>query len=218
MSIQAIIDRAQSIEIDRKRIASQSVSRSQRVKVAERASAQPWRLTVTAPAYLIYNEARGIIETIMYTDRVREFEINLAHNPGQSYITAYQGDLNNTQLSGLTITNFTTSTMTIGGLPPLGGSITSSTVVFRSGDFIQPVNSRYPYTAVNTVLRGADSTVDILTNRPCITSENTSTTGPVLIGNSVTFRMVVVSLPTHEITPYNLVQFKNPFQLIERII
>lgn len=214
MSIQTIIDRAQSIEIDRKRIASQSVSRSQRVKIAERASAQPWRLTVTPPAYLVYDQARGIIESIMYTDRVREFEINLAHNPGQSYITAYQGDLNNTQLSALTITNFTTSTMTIGGLP----SIDANAVVFKSGDFIQPVNSRYPYTAVNTVLRGAGSTLEVLTNRPVITSENTTTTGPVLIGNSVTFRMVVMTLPTHEITPYNLVQFKNPFQLVERII
>ena len=210
MSIQTIIDRAQTIEVDRRKIAAQTISRSQRIKTAERAASQPWRLKVTPPAAIRYSEARKIIEDIQTTDRVQEVEINLANNPRLNYLTEYQGDLTTAARANLTITNFTSTTMTIAGLP----TTASTTVIFRPGDFVQPHLSRYPYTVTETVYRGTGTSVTATVNRPIITSENTTTTGPVLIGTSVTFRMVVLTLPTYQMVPYDRVQWTGPFDLV----
>jgi 3-methyladenine DNA glycosylase Mpg len=64
MSLQTIIDKAQQIEIDRRRIVAQTMSRSQRIKVSERNSAQPWRFTVTPPGSMVWSTNRGVIELI----------------------------------------------------------------------------------------------------------------------------------------------------------
>lgn len=214
MSIQTIIDKAATIEFDRRKIASQSISRSQRIKVAERYAAQPLQITVTPPAYLQYSTNRGVIEAIQTTDRTTEIQINLANNPKMDYLTEYQGKLTSVQLSALTITNFTSTSVTIGGLP--GGS--TSTVVFAAGDFIQPEGSRYPYIITNTVTRGAGTVVTATVHRALITSEGINTNGPINVGNSCTFRMVVTQLPTYRLIPYDLLEFKEDFVLVEKII
>jgi hypothetical protein len=215
MSIQTIIDKAATIEFDRRKIASQSISRSQRIKVAERYAAQPLQITVTPPAYLKYSTNRGVIEAIQTTDRTTEIQINLANNPKMDYLTEYQGKLTSGQLSALTITNFTATSVTIGGLP---GGVSTTTVVFSPGDFIQPQGSRYPYIITNTVTRGAGNAVTATVHRALITSEGINTNGPINIGNSCTFRMVVTQLPTYRLVPYDLLEFKEDFVLVEKII
>jgi hypothetical protein len=218
MSIQTIIDRASAIEFDRRKIASQSVSRSQRIKTAERNSAQPLKLTVTPPGILKYSTNRGVIEAIQTTDRVTEIQISLSNNTKLRYLTALQGELTYAQVSAMTITNFTLTSVTLGGLPPIAGAVTSSTVIFKSGDYIQPAGSRYPYIISNTVLRGTNSVVTATVHRNLITSEATTVTGAILVGNTCTFRMIVNSLPTYQIVPYDMVKFTGDFTLVEKII
>ncbi len=328
MTLQYIVDRAESIEFDRRQIASQTISRSQRIKTAARVSAQPWRWIVTPPGNISWDASRGIIELIDKNDRITETEINLNHI---NFITRYQGDLNSTQLAALTIDSTTTSTMTIDTLPSIGdvissrsiyilarsfepatsvtynralsttradflisnsdfdanfynfmvgdtlstttylvsnqtissitrnyitlagvgytrvilsqnpdasssaaittsGSdvlihttssqvVTTSTVIFKAGDFIQPANSRYPYTVVNDVLRGSGSSVTLNLNRSIITSENVTLTDQTLkVGNSCSWRMVVVGLPTYKIVGRNRLEYQGTFELIEKII
>jgi hypothetical protein len=224
MSIQTIVDRAQAIEFDRRAIVAQSVSRSQRVKTAERNSGQPLQMTVTPPGMLRYSTSRGIIEDIMTTDRVTEVKINLANNTKLKYLTALQGDLNYSQVSAMTITNFTSTSITLGGLPAIGAAITTSTVVasdtviFKPGDYIQPAGSRYPYIITNTVLRGTNSVVTATTHRNLITSEATTLTGAILVGNTCTFQMIVLTLPTYKLVSNDRVQFTGDFTLVEKII
>jgi hypothetical protein len=214
MSIQTIIDRASSIAFDRRRISAQSISRSQRIKTSERAAAQPMQLTVTPPAMMRYSQSRQIIEAIQTNDKVIETQINLANNPKLSYLTDYQGRLTSGQLSALTITNFTVTSVTIGGLP----SVSAGTVIFSPGDFIQPTNSRYPYIVTNTVTRGTNTVVTATVHRPAITSEGISLTTPLRIGNSCTFQLIVATLPTYRIVPYDLMEWRDDFVLIEKII
>jgi len=214
MSIQTIIDRASAIEFDRRKIASQSVSRSQRIKTAERNSAQPLKLTVTPPGILKYSTNRGVIEAIQTTDRVTEVQISLSNNTKLRYLTALQGELTYAQVSAMTITNFTLTSVTLGGLP----SVSTSTVIFKPGDYIQPAGSRYPYIITNTVLRGTNAVVTATVHRNLITSEATTVTGAILVGNTCTFRMVVNSLPTYQIVPYDMVKFTGDFTLVEKII
>jgi hypothetical protein len=96
--------------------------------------------------------------------------------------------------------------------------VTTATQVFVPGDFIQPTNSRYPYIVTNTVTRGSGSTTTATVHRPAITSEAISLTTPLRIGNSCTFQLIVATLPTYRIVPYDLMEWRDDFVLIEKII
>ena len=224
MSLQQIINAAQQIEIDRRKMTAQTISRSQRIKTAERATAQPWRFNVTPPGSLDWATSRGFIEVIDFNDRVTEYEISLNGNAGMNYITAYQGNLTQNQLNATTATAYTTSTITIGNLPSIGaaarqGLVSTSTVVFAAGDFIQPANSRYPYSVLETVYRGSTSSVIVNLNRAIVTSENAVITNAgIKVGNSVTWRVVVVGLPSYTLVPMQRIQYNGSFELIEKII
>jgi hypothetical protein len=219
MSLQTIIDRAQTIEIDRRRIVGQTISRSQRIKTSERATAQPWKFTVTPPAYLKWADSRGVIEVIDGGDRVDEYTIKLSNTANTNYITAYQGKLTTGQLNNLSISAVTTNTFTITDLPAIGGTITSSTVLFSPGDFIQPANSRYPYSVTSTVVRGVGTSTNVTLNRNVITSEAVTLTGQSLkVANSCTWQVVISGLPSYQLTPMQLVQYTGNFELIERIV
>jgi len=215
MGIQNIINRAQQIEIDRRRMVGQSISRSQRIKTAERSTSQPWKFKVTPPGQLPWTASLGFIEVIDLNDRVNEYTISLNDNPGMNYITAYQGSMTQAQLNDLTISTSTTSTLVLTTLP----TTASTVVMFKPGDLIQPENSRYPYSVTAEVLRGSGSTVSVPLNRPIITSEgiNLMTQG-VKVGNSATWQVIVAGLPTYTLTPMRQVQYTGDFELIEKII
>lgn len=226
MSIQNIIDQAQQIEIDRRRMVSQSVSRSQRIKTAERSTAQPWKFKVTPPAQLPWAANRGVIEAIDAGDRVAEYQVSLNNRAGMNYITAYQGPLTQTQLDALNISATTTSTFTLNGLPAPGAYladtstiVTTSTIIFAPGDIIQPENSRYPYTVTSTVRRGSGSTVSVALHRPVITSEGITLTGNGLsVGNSCTWRVILMTIPTYTLIYGQRVQYNGDFEFMEKII
>lgn len=326
MSIQTIIDTAQSIEFDRSKVVGQSISRSGRLKTAERASVQAWTFIVTPAGSYFWSDHRDTIEEIDSNDRINEYTISLSNVTGMNFITAYQGDLNSTQLNALTINTNTTATFVIGNLPTVGDTITSrsenftaqsfqaevvptysrsfdvarndilitnneydskfnfikvgdrlststyltsnqtvtsitrnflvqsnvgytkialsaapdsssalntpiqfastastlvstTTVVFSSGDFIQPTGSRYPYTVKNAVQRGSGSTVTVNLNRPVITSEALALDNLTLeIGNDVTWRVVAVEKPSYRIVAPNRFQFSGDFRLAEKVI
>jgi hypothetical protein len=213
--IQYIIDNAQQIEIDRRRMVGQTISRSQRIKTAERSTAQPWKFKVTPPAQIPWTTGRVVAEAIDAGDRVAEYEISLNNRSGMNYITAYQGAMTAPQRAALTIASTGTSTLTLTTLP----SVSTSTVLFAAGDIIQPANSRYPYAITDTVLRGSNTTTNVLLNRPLITSEAISLIGQtVLIGNSCTWQVVLTIMPTYSLVYGQRMQYNGDFELIEKII
>jgi len=213
--IQYIIDKAQQIEIDRRRMVGQSVSRSQRIKTAERSTGQPWKFKVTPPAQVPWTVGRAITENINNNDRVDEYTVSLSNNPGMNYITAYQGAMTQAQLNDLTISTSTTSTLVLTTLP----TTASTVVMFKPGDIVQPENSRYPYSVTAEVLRGSGSTVSVPLHRSIITSENINLmTQGVKVGNSATWQVIVTGLPTYSLIPMRQVQYTGDFELIEKII
>ena len=215
MSIQNIIDKAQQIEIDKRRIVGQTISRSQRIKTAERSTAQPWRFKITPPGMLPWAASRGFIQVIDFNDRVGEYEISLNNNPGMNYITAYQGSLTSGQLNSMTIHAVGTSSFTLTNLP----GVSAATVMFQPGDLIQPANSRYPYTVATTSTRGINTTTSVTLHRPVITSEGITLQGLQLkVGNSCTWRVVVSALPTYQLVPMQRVQYTGDFELVEKVI
>ena len=219
MSLQVIIDTANSIEFDRRRIVATSISRSQRIKTAERLTAQPWTFKITPAGAFKYAENRGVLEVLYLNERVTEYTVRLANNPKLAYITQYRGELSSGQLAALLTTATSTASITIDTLPAIGDPITTATYIFRAGDFIQPANSRYPYTVTGDVQRGSGSTVTLPLNRAIITSENTTITNQSLVvGTDTTMRLLVVDLPSYNIVPGGLVQFSGDFRVAERVV
>lgn len=212
MSIQTVIDRAQQIEFDRKRVVAQTFSRSQRIKTSERASAQPYRVKVTPPAMLPWTASRAMIEIITLADRVTETEIDFSHI---GYVVGYQGEATEAQLEAMTISAVNTASLVLTTLP----AVPSSTVLFHQGDVVQPDNSRYPYHVAATVTRGVSTQTTVPLSRSVITSEGITLVGNnILVGNSCTWRVIVTGLPTFKIVPNGLVQFTGDFELVEKII
>ena len=219
MSLQVIIDTANSIEFDRRRIVATSISRSQRIKTAERLTAQPWTFKITPAGAFKYSDNRGVLEVLYLNERVTEYTVRLANNPRLSYLTQYRGDLDSAHRAALRTTATSTASIVIDQLPDLGDPITTATYIFRAGDFIQPANSRYPYTVTEDVQRGSGTTVTLPLNRAIITSENTTITNQtLLIGTDTTMRLLVVDLPSYNIVPGGIVQFSGDFRVAERVI
>lgn len=214
MTFQTIINRAQSIEFNRRRVVGQSISRSQRIKTAERISAQPFVLTVTPQARFTFESERPTIEMIQNFDRNEECPVQIGQIEGLRFINSYLGSLSSGELSSLTITNATSTSITIGGLP----SVSSSTVIFKAGDWIQPTDSRYPYIVTEQVLRGTTSTVTATTHRPIITSEGISLTGPLKIGTQTTMVVIASQFPTYSVIDHNWAQYNGDFVFVEKVI
>jgi hypothetical protein len=218
MSLQQVIDTAQKIVFERRRVVGQTLSRSQRIKSAQRNTANPLALTVTPAAIFPYAQARDMVEGVMLGDRYQEFQVKLGNNTKTAYINEYRGSLTKVQIAAMTITNFTLTSVTIGGLPAIAGSVTSATIVFKSGDWIQPSTSRYPYIVTENVLRGVGSVVTATVHRNLITSEATTVTGTMLVGTDTTLKVIIADLPTYELGMFKFLSWSGDFKLVEKVI
>jgi hypothetical protein len=262
--IQYIIDNASAIEFGRAKTVGQLVTRSGRLRAAERASTNPWQLVVTPPTYARYEDVRDVIEGVNVIDRGTYFWIDFNQNAGLNYVTAYKGDMTPTQLTTLrvsTLTNYLgaqsfnineitgnqgdnagyTSTatfnyMSLTNLPSLGstgtnGVITTSSVMFKAGDWIQfstsfslgvhQLNRGFPRTVPLDVLRGSTSTVTVPVSRPFIWQGSNSNSfndrggAKVDVGNSVRIGMILTKMPSWKLLPGKIVQWSGDFEMYE---
>lgn len=211
MSIQTIIDSAQSITINRRAVVAQSVSRSQQIKTAERGY-RVWKFTVSPSPGLKWENYRGMIEAIDNKDKITETQISLANNANMGWTVAYQGEFTQGALDAITISSVTGNSLTLTTLP----TVSSTTIAFKAGDYIQPDGSRYPYTVVNTVLRGSGNTITLTVNRGMIADITLANAG-ILVGSQVTWRVVPVMLPDYTLTPGRFIAWSGDFELMEVI-
>lgn len=143
MSIQSIVNTATKITIDRRKVVGQTVSRSLRIKTAERNSSQPWKMTVSPAPVYTWDVARPLVEYIMASDRNTEVRVNLANNSRMSYLTEYQGGLNQQQMNATTVTNFTGTTLTLSNLPAIGAVSYTYTRVVSAASFANSTSILY---------------------------------------------------------------------------
>ena len=141
MGIQTIVDRATFLTVDKRKLASQSISRSGRVKSAEVTSAVPYRFTVGVHEGAKYSENRGLLEQLDALDVTTEEQIDIGKtNTGLSYITSYQGGITS---GTITCVGFDGSELYVNT-----SGVAGSGTLFKKGDFLQPVGNtggyRYP--------------------------------------------------------------------------
>jgi len=213
MSLQTIIDNATYIEIDKGKVAAQSVSRSGVVLTAERATNVPYRFKVGMHNGLKYSTNRDLLEALDALDVTEESTIDIGDtNSGLSYITAYQGGITS---GTLTLVSVSGSTINVNA-----GSVSGSGTLFKKGDFLQPLVSsyRYPYQVTSDVSFSTGSSVAVPVHRPVISQDGvTLTSGNIATGKDVHFKVKLTKKPVYRIVPHDRIQFQSAFEMVEII-
>lgn len=220
MSIQTIINNAVSIKVDRRKVVGQTVSRSGQVKIGSIASNVPWVFTVSMHTGLKYSANRSLVEELDRLDRVFTETIDIGgSNPGLGYITEYKGDLEAADVNQLSVASTGVLTVTLNVNTISNPNVTSTSYIFRAGDYFQLDNGyKYPYTVTADVLRGSGTTVTVPINRPFINQASYTEVGKgVVVGSDVTWQVVMSKKPSWIVIPHDRIQFSDAFELVEVI-
>jgi hypothetical protein len=216
MSIQTIINSAQTIEVSRPALVASSMSRSGRLFTGTRNFTKPWRFIISPKPIWRITDVRGVIEAVMTADKHTEQQVSLGQG-GANWITAYQGSLSVSSgaLVGVTCASATGTAIVINYT-----GLSDGLVILKPGDIIQPAGHRYPYVVTNFVTAtGASGTATINLHRGFIPQTAYSVTGlNLLVGAACIWRVKVSSLPSYRYVSGQLVEFTDDFELIESII
>ena len=92
MGIQTIIDRASFITVDKKKLASQTISRSGKLLTAEVTSNRPYRFVIGVNPGYSYSGNRDLLEELDSLDITTEENVDIGStNTGLGYITELKG-------------------------------------------------------------------------------------------------------------------------------
>lgn len=217
MSIQKVIDNASFITINKRKGVGQTVSRSGHVKTALQQQSI-YRFTVSVSDGLKYSENRDFLEDLDTADIVTEANVDIGStNSGLSYLTAYQGDANTTQLSALALNSTSGSTLYVDTTGATGHSGT----LFKKGDYIQPLGNtstyRYPYQVTSDVAFTSGN-LAVSVHRPILSQDGVAlTSGGFRFGVDCRFHIKALSMPIYSVIPYDLISFSDNFEFMEVI-
>lgn len=226
MSLQTILSVAESIGINDHRFVGQMLSRNMRINTSEVLTVQPFEFEIKPMNYLLYSQNRGVLSALRTVDKEFESYLNFGSTGWLNYI-AYRGDMTAIQLAAcqyqITSAN---KTIVLGNLP----SISSSSYIVRTGDFLQI--DRYSYIATADVQRGGSATVNIPVHRTIMTTlvspidavigqygTTTSLGGSTYTG--ITFPVIMREYPTYTLVPMtndSFIQWNGGFKAIEVIL
>jgi hypothetical protein len=202
MTFQIVIDYAEQISINRKRKVAQTTSRSGVVKSTS-LGGQIWEFDVKLPDGIDWTTLRPLIEKIEALDRVTVSSIQI-NKAGQSWITAYQGNLTN--VSAITVSYTSGNTVTI-----TGGATLASGFRFRSGDLIQLGTSGSVYSVVNDV---AFNQTTVTLHRPVREAAGTYT---LKVGQAVNWNVICVNFPNWNLFARDQVSWDGGFVFVESV-
>jgi len=213
MPLNTILSIAETVGINDQKFVGQMVSRNQRISTSEILTVQPFAFEMKPMNYLLYSQNRTLLSELRVADKATEQYLNFGSTGWTNYIK-YQGDLSSAQIGAcLWQTSSANKTLVLGSLPAIGGGITATTVIVKTGDFCQV--GRYAYIATADVLRGAGATVNIPVHRSLI-STLTSTVQCVIgqFGTTIalgggTYTGVTFPVILREYPNYNLVPMTN---------
>ena len=197
--LQTIIDKCNSITIDRRKVVGIQYTRNEIPRVSVTPTKNPWRITLELPASLRYNEARTLLEEIDRLDRITPQIVSFGANPLLNWIFKYRGTMNAAQIAAITVSSFVSDQLTLTNLPV----VPSTRVLFEPNDLIQigaPGVNPYPFTSVNQVTRGSSSTVTLTVNRANIITTSVVGQG-INVGSTCQFFMFCPNMPTYKLLP-----------------
>jgi hypothetical protein len=222
MSIQNIINIADTIQINRRKVIGIQYTRNEIARISELVTRNPWRFSVKVSAVLRYDlpATRALLEELDRLDRRIPEEITFANNSNLNWMFSYQGSLTLAERNALRVSRFGDSShdyneLVLTGLPTTGANSQSTAVMFKKGDIIQVAGYPYPFTVQNTqVLRGSSNTISITTHRENFI-DNSVVNSSIVAGPAVEFNMFCTNMPTYTFVGKNMVQFDGAFELYE---
>ena len=194
--LQTIVDKCQGMEIDRRKVVGIQTTRNEVARTSETPTFNPWRINLTMPASLRYNEARALMEQLDVLDRNTPQVVTFGNASCLSWIFRYQGSLATSQLNQMTVQSFIGNQLVLTNLP----AINANRVMFEQNDLIQIGNYTFPFTSTTQVTRGTGSTVTITTHRPNIITGVVNGAG-ITAGNACQFYMFCPNMPTYKLYP-----------------
>lgn len=199
MSLQSIINISNGLEINRRRLLGVQYTRNELPRVSETPTFNPWKLTVTTPNSLRYNDARHILEALDLQDRRTPSLITFSNNPNLSWMFRYLGEATTAQRNTITFNSFTGNQLLL-NVSSIS-TLSSGLLIFKAGDIFQVEGFPYPFTSTTDVTRGLGDTITVTTHRPNIFStQPTSGTG-INFGNDVVFNVFCPNMPTYKLIP-----------------
>lgn len=204
MSFQWIIDTAQDIQISKRAVVAQTISRNQTVRAVSRGG-RVWRFSVTPAAGHRWQDpnVRRYIEQIDKADRFTPTNVNFA-GAGMQYIFGYQGGQASTSGWSASVTQGSDNILVS------GGSLTSG-FRYRAGDIVQFQGSTKVYSIVSDVAFNA-TTAQL--NRPVLEATGNYT---LVSGTNCTWQVLCQSIPNYKITSTGIIEWSGTFEFIESI-
>jgi hypothetical protein len=205
MSFQWIIDRAETISMNRKKQVASTTARDGTLRAVSRGG-QVWRFEVKLPDGISWTDLRPFISQAEALDRVSTAVINLNH-PGFEWMYDYQGNSVNYTGFVASITRGS-STITLTTSPT-----TSSGFKFRAGDFIQLGSSGKVYTVAADVAFNSNT---VTLHRPVIEA---SATGVALrVAENCNWTVICAQFPEWTLFARDQVSWSGPFVFVENLV
>jgi hypothetical protein len=205
MSFQWIIDNAETISMERKKVVASTTSRNGVVRSVSR-GAQPWRFEVKLPDGPKWSDYRSYITQAELLDRVTAANIQLNKSGQATWLSKYQGDsVNYTGFIATIVQNSATITLTT-------SPTTSSGYKFKAGDFIQLGSSGKVYTVAADVAYNSNT---VTLHRPVIEA---SASGVALnVADNCIWSVTCTQFPSWTIFARDQVSWSGPFVFSEVI-
>lgn len=198
MSFQWILDNAETISIERKKVIAQTTTRTGVVRTVNRGP-QPWVFDVKMPDGMSWTDVRGEISIIESYDRSATDQVYL-NDSGYSWLSKYQGNsANSTGFYASWTQGANTITLTT-------SPTTSSGYKFRAGDLIQLGTGRKVYTVAADVVYSSNT---VTLHRPIL--DGTASTQQLLVGPNCSWTIYCTQFPSWTINPGGLVSWNGNF-------
>jgi hypothetical protein len=204
MSFQFVIDNAESIAINRRRVVASTQSRDGTVRSVSRGG-QAWRFEVKLPDGPAWSNYRRQISQLEALDRVTTANIQL-NTVGQEWLYRYQGNIAN--LANIRVT-----------IPSSGNTVTltagqaTSGFNFRAGDFLQLRTDGRVYTVAADVPFNSNT---VTLHRPLLDAAGTNQV--VRVGPACVFNVICTEFPDWSIFARDQVSWSGPFVFSENLV
>jgi hypothetical protein len=204
MSFQFVIDNAESISFNRKRVVASTQSRDGTVRAVSRGG-QVWRFEVKLPDGPRWSDYRQAISEIEALDRVTTANIQL-NTVGQEWLYRYQGSIFNPAAIRVTVpASGNTITLTAGQ--------SDNGFNFRAGDFIQLGTAGHVYTVAADVPFNQNT---VTLHRPLLDPAGSNVT--VRVGGDCVFDVICTEFPEWTIFARDQVSWSGPFVFVENLV
>lgn len=201
MGFQYVIDNAETLSINTKKVVASTQTRDGTVRSVSRGG-QVWRFEVKLPDGPKFSDIRNDIAKIETLDRVTTDTIQI-NNPGHAYMIQYLGNCSNTSAI--------TATWTTGNTITLTGGQAASGYNFKAGDIIQLGSSGHVYRVAADVAYNSNT---VTLHRPLIDAAGSAT---LRVGSACVWTVICTQFPDWTLFGYDQTQWAGTFVFVEAL-